>query len=777
VLARARLAGPAVDATGTADGCAARPRKDAEHRYNVVMRSRGTALPSLVLLALLAALLYPALVLNLRIAPEASLRGLPPWRIQWGPAPKPSRVAAEAATRLGPRLASIARGGLGGALWNPWLGGGRPGWLASADEGGAPLALVASLVARSGWRWTALVTLEIGFAFVLVYCLLLRLGLERWPAAIGGIAYALSGAVTGSALTWQGSALALGPLALLPAVTPTRSRVHAAAQWTAVLAVLVYCGPAALPFIALAVTLVVFAPIVTGGRRSWVGLALAALLVSALLLPRQWLVQAGGEVGAAPARAVPEAPVTDLRAFLTPPAGAAQNGARGWDPSAPGAFLGAVSVALAVLGLVTAPRRAAAFWLAVVLASVAGVIVPTPALAAVGLSTRPFGSLALATALLAGLGAAALLRRTNGGARALVGSALVLLVAVNLGKNVARSLPFASAQDADLVQALPPVLTAPGTKIAGLLRTLPPDIGATLGLTDVRAQSFSREPKYAALLGSSQDGELPVVRILDARLAGLGASFLLEPLPLRVVSGEIFRRAEQAEAPLVASGPARGLLRYRVDVPPGVSRVGVSSARGEAVHAVLERADRSSALAADGTLATESEAWRWFAVPRSWPAGPAMLVLAGAESRAEATAVIAWDASNLRLAAEEHGLRVWEWDGALPFAQLVALADGASAEGAVRVLSRSAARVELEAVSARPAVLVVQIKYRPTLWRARRNDVPVSTAEAAGVWTGIPVPAGRSRVVLAAVVPARIWLPALTALAVVLAMSVWRRPA
>jgi hypothetical protein len=74
-------------------------------------------------------------------------------------------------------------------------------------------------------------------------------------------------------------------------------------------------------------------------------------------------------------------------------------------------------------------------------------------------------------------------------------------------------------------------------------------------------------------------------------------------------------------------------------------------------------------------------------------------------------------------------------------------------------------------------VLWVSGTDRPILVSALRNDVPVSTAEAAGVWTGIPVPAGRSRVVLAAVVPARIWLPALTALAVVLAMSVWRRPA
>ncbi|HVN32813.1 MAG TPA: hypothetical protein VMT45_12595, partial [Thermoanaerobaculaceae bacterium] len=106
--------------------------------------------------AILLTLLYPALFLGYRVAPEASLKSAPPWRELSGPVPEPSHEVFEAATELGPRLASIAREPLHAALWNPWIGGGRPGWLVSAEEGGAPLVLVSAAIARHGWAWTAL---------------------------------------------------------------------------------------------------------------------------------------------------------------------------------------------------------------------------------------------------------------------------------------------------------------------------------------------------------------------------------------------------------------------------------------------------------------------------------------------------------------------------------------------------------------------------------------------------------------------------------------------
>ncbi len=99
------------------------------------------------LLVILVLTFYPALMLGRRVAPEASLRSVPPWRHEWGPSPDPPPRVLAAATQLGPRLAVIARDGDTPALWDPWIGGGRPGWLSSAREGGAPLT-----VTRPSWR-------------------------------------------------------------------------------------------------------------------------------------------------------------------------------------------------------------------------------------------------------------------------------------------------------------------------------------------------------------------------------------------------------------------------------------------------------------------------------------------------------------------------------------------------------------------------------------------------------------------------------------------------
>ena len=95
----------------------------------------------LTTVAILLTVLYPALFLDCRLAPEASLKSAPPWRELLGPLPKPAAEAFAAATGLGPRLSSVARNPFGEALWNPWIGGGRPGWLSAPEDGGTPLVL------------------------------------------------------------------------------------------------------------------------------------------------------------------------------------------------------------------------------------------------------------------------------------------------------------------------------------------------------------------------------------------------------------------------------------------------------------------------------------------------------------------------------------------------------------------------------------------------------------------------------------------------------------
>src|SRR3972149_7538852 len=121
--------------------------------------------------------------------------------------------------------------------------------------------------------------------------------------------------------------------------------------------------------------------------------------------------------------------------------------------------------------------------------------------------------MALATAVLAAFGAHLLLEKVRSAEwQRLVGFAVWVLVVAALAPPAARRLPFAPEEEAGLP---PPIPTGPPTaaaRIVGLLGMLPPDIGATLGLADVRAASFPREPRYAALLGARPGGGLSVPR-------------------------------------------------------------------------------------------------------------------------------------------------------------------------------------------------------------------------------------------------------------------------
>jgi hypothetical protein len=761
------------------------------------MRSSRTDTALVVVIALLLTLLYPALFMNSRLSPEASLKSEPPWRVQWGPYPNPSPLAVDAATNLGPRLASIARDGLSVALWNPWIGGGRPGWLSSPAEGGAPLPLVAGLLAREGWAWTALLALELALAFASAWWVITLLGTGAWPAAVGATAYALSGPVVGHWLDWQGSALALGPLALLP-VLAAPSRAHRrVAVWAIVLLVLAGSGAPAVPFIALAVALAILArPLL--GAPARLGAPLAALAIVLLAaLPALWLAQNGGEPGA-PAPPLEPAPrVAGLRALVVPPP--LPEGAAVSSVVRTPAYLGAATLLLALLGVVRLPSRIRGFWLGTLAVTVLLALLPGALLARAGISERPFGVMALATAVLAAFGTQMLCERVRSvEPRRAVGLAVWVLVVVALAPPAARRLPFARADEAVLPSPIPAGPQTQTTRIIGLLGILPPDVAATLGLADIRGASFPREPRYAALLGAGRGGELSVSRALDPRTARLSARWLLEPLPLRVVSGELFARIEPVELHPRGGRFLDGLLRFGADLPPGACRLGLPAP--VAPHTVwLERPGLRSELDPDDALAAESDAWRWFAVPPGWPAGPSMLALpAGRVGSAAQT--VAWDTSGLRVAREQSGVRLWEWDLARPLAfvatglqpedgamptqatvvtvpadRLRALASGGTGRGGrVEIIGNAPAHLELRVEAPEPVLLVAQIKHRPALWRAAVNGRHVATERADYVWTGIPVPAGVSHVALRAQVPLGFWLPACAGI-VALASLGWPR--
>jgi hypothetical protein len=761
------------------------------------MRSSGTNTSLVVVIALLLTLLYPALFMDCRLSPEASLKGEPPWRLQWGPYPNPSPLALEAATALGPRLATIARDGLSVAVWNPWIGGGRPGWLSSPAEGGAPLPLAAGLLARQGWAWTALLALEVALAFASAWWVIKLLGVGAWPAAVGATAYALSGPVVAHWLDWQGSALALGPLALLPVLAPPGLARRRAAAWAAVLLVLAASGAPAVPFVALAFALAILSRPLLGTPTRWGAPLAASAIVLLVALPALWLAQNGGEPGAPTPSLQPAPPIPGLSALIAPPplAGRAAIPTAVRSP----AYLGPTALLLALLGVIRLPARSRGFWLGALGVTVLLAFLPGALLARAGIPARALGVMALATAVLAAFGTQLLCERVpSAGPRWAVGLAVWLLVMSALAPPAAHRLPFAPAEEAVLPSPIPAGPQKATTRILGLLGMLPPDVGATLRLADVRATSFPREPRYAALLGAGREGELSVSRALDPRTARLSARWLLEPLPLHVVSGELFARIEPAELQPRGEKFPDGLLRFGADVPSQACRLGLPLSSSPHT-AWLERPGFRSELDHDGALAAESDAWRWFAVPPGWPPGPATLALP-AEPGDSAVRDVAWDTSGLRVAREGNGIRLWEWDLARP---LAFLATGIQAEGEgrparptvvsvptdrlralaplgdgqvgrVEVIVSAPARLDLRVDTPEAALLVVQVKHRPTLWRAAVNGVRVATERVDYVWTGVPVPVGVSRVGLRAHLPLPVKLPAFAGI-VALASLAWPR--
>jgi hypothetical protein len=718
-----------------------------------------------VILVLLTVMLYPALFLGLRVAPEASLRSVPPWRLQWGPHPEPSPEAIAAATSFGPRLAGIARYGLGLALWNPFIGGGRPGWLAGSREGGTPLATIAGLLAAPGWVFTALFALEIACAAGVVLLVLSRLGCSPGAAGIGAAGYALSGAVATRLLSASGSALALGPLALLPALAARTSFRRNAAAWGGVAALILAAGPEAVPYLVAGVVLAVIRPPMPRGRVL-MAIAVGLLLGAAIAAPRFALRPARHEPGAPEVAPRLSPPVRSVAAFFYGPStsGAATTNheARPTD-----AMLGLPLILLAIVGMGIGAPRQRRIWLPIAAAGVAAELLPAAALLGLGLRVRPFGLAALGVGGLAAAGADHLAARAPARSGRFVFALLFLLVLVDLVPGAARHVFFAGRRDATLGAPLPASATADGSRAAPLLENMPPDIAETLGVPDVRATDLSAEPRYEAALGGARTGILPVSAALSPSLRRLGVRWLVEPLPLRVVEAEIFSAIVDGTASSVSR---RGdQLRYAIDVPSNAIRVGIGRLGAAGFPPPrLAAGGVTRTLRPDATLAGESAAWHWFAVPDGWLPGPAVLELHAAPRDAPTPIDVAWDESDLRVDRETMGARIWRCGRAVPFAS----ASGGGGE--VTRFTRSSDRVDAEVRSTGRTTVTLLVKFRPSLWAAYVDGRRVPTTLRDAVWTAVSVPSGVHRLELVASLARPIWALSVAGLLAIASLA-WSR--
>jgi len=757
--------------------------------------------PWIAFVLLLGAVLFPALLLGRVVAPDVTLKNVPPWRVQWGPTPLPPARALAAATELGPRLHVIARDRFAAAVWNPWIGGGRPGWLASAREGGTPLVVTAAMLAAPGRAWTALVALQLALAFAGTVLVLRRLGVTGWPAATGAVAYALSGAAASHWLDWQGSAMALGPFVLLPALGAGSTWRRRCAAWAAALAGLLACGPPALPFIAFAAALALVGDRRLRPRATVGSVALAVLLALAVLAPRVALERHAGEPDAPPVSVTLPGPAAPLAAALvpTPPEPADPSGASPAVDASAAAFLGLPTLLLAAVGCWRSSARTRGVLLAVAGVSLLACLATEDVLARLAIAVRPFGPLALAIALLAGLGAAAITKQVPRPAAPVVGMLLAAALLVRLLPPAVAALPFGAAAEARPTAALPAEVGADGGRVLALLDAFPPDVGAGLGLADVRASSLAGEPRYRALLGIRDGVALTASRALDPRMARLGARWLLEPLPLRIVSGALFAAIEAGEAhrrPSLLEGTAV----YEILAPDRVTRVGLPAEFGRPAQLVVATADRTERLLPDPALAEETERWWWFALPPGWPGGPTTIEIARGDADWPERLPLVADRSGVRLFGEASGVRVWRSERASAPAFLAAgtdpetaalpidprvvglptavASDGAAprtGSGRVTLGRVDPAALDVEVEVAAPALLVLQVKHRPGLWRLSVDAEPVDAVRVDGVWTGVALAPGRHLVRARARLPLGAWLLAATALFVIPALGAGRR--
>ncbi len=765
-----------------------------------------------LLLAVLLPLFYPALVLKRRLAPEAALHSVAPWRSLLGPFPRPSPLVVEAASSLGPRLAAIAQDPAGTALWNPWIGGGRGGWLASAREGGTPIVVAAALLAQPQWRWTALLALTVTVALASTFWLVRRLGFPPAAAAVGAVAYALSGAVSSTWLTVDGAALALGPLLLVPVVHPTWADARRAGSGALTLALLLFCGAQAAQFVAVAAALLVAAAARRFRRsRRWAWPLLAAGLAMAMLAPRLWLAGAASEPGALPPppspRGAPGLPATVVPFSRGEPLSAALEPV---PPSpealrtAQAAFIGGAVVLLAALGVSSPfPAGGRAVWLGVTATAALLAHRPEGLSGVPGLLPRPFGVAALGFAVLAAAGTHLLARRLpSAAAGGWVGAAAVGILLLRLLPSAAHGLPFAPPSAAVLAKPLQTVGSEErGARLVAFGATLPPDTAATFALPDLRGADLAAEPRYAAALRPRPDGTVTFDRVLDPALNRLGARLLVEPAQLHVVSAELFSRTVAVPSPRLEDNES-GEAAVAVHLSEGAVRLALPVTGVGVERVTLLAGGRRHWLLPDSSLAQESEAWNWFAVPAGVPPGEGkLLVLPGAALPSDPT--LLWDTSGLLLLGERGGARTWLATEARPMAFVakgVAPEGGpvpsdpltvlvplkrlsgvaaAAAPGVARVAVAKATptRITVQVHTEVPRLLVLMIKYRPSLWHARANGRPAATEVVDGLWTALVVPRGACYVELEAQLPAGLLLLAASGLAgsVLLCLPGWPR--
>jgi len=704
-----------------------------------------------------------------------------------------------------PRLAALGRALGEGAwpLWEPGLGFGQP---LAADPSVQVFYPVTWLALALPWgtAYTGFVLVHLVVAGLGVARLAERLGAGRAGSWTAALAFVLSGPVQSALNLWHHFAgTAWMPWVLLAADSSARRPSLAAALALATaLALQILAGSADLCAMTLVLALALVAARFVRLRRRrasvWpalgsgaLALALAAALSCALWWPAAELVLRSSR------RALP----ADVRtAWSVPPSGLARLVApldpvrvpfeplrwtRLYDrPAHPlffSLYLGLPMLGLSSLALAGRPRRARALGLAgvAVFAAAFGMgphgplygplAELVPVLRVLRYPSKALLVVALATALLAGLGVRALARVTP---RARLAVAAVVLLGSTGVALLASRLPAEIGWSALLGVLFAVVLALQGVHVkAGLAVVLLVSIaGADLvaahrDLNATLPASLLREPPPVVDALRAEDGRR--VHVWDYHtLPGTAQRLLGRPYPYTPVVGaagidpRVLAFAAQRQVLVSSTATLFGLeTSYDLDnrglyprdlndlcyFLPHVEGTPVHTRLlqlGAVAKVVTLHESGLEGLRLERTLPSlTGERIRIFAVPDPQPR--AFLVgrtrVADGEAAFSALLDPAFDPSVEALLAS--GPR---------------LADAARPEGAVRWLERRADRQRLETTSARPALLVLADAYDPG-WRASVDGAGASLLRANVAFRGILVPEGR-HVVELVYRPRAVWL-------------------
>jgi hypothetical protein len=483
------------------------------------LRKHRTALLALAVYNLV--LFFPIAFMGRVVSPNDVFYNYEPWATQ-----RPADVQTQNSSLNDPptayfTLMTMARHDWRTFHWNPYIASGIPGFGSSASAILSPFILLPAMLVPSAWIYTAILFLKLNLSFLFSYLWLREERLGRHGAAAGAVVVAGAG-VYAVRWLWQiTNATALYPALLWIARRAMRGKPNSIPLVTLVALAYALAGfPAAMAYGAwLVVAYCVFLLITerqTNLRallQPLAGAVLALMIATPSLVPFAQFLKRSGYLEARQSTGLTAFyPPEHWRSFIDPDrlghhAYKDWKGDRRLGPlnnyTETTVYLGLLTIPLALLGLFRRRLRARWFWLFValfVLACIFGMPGVAPLVAKLpGFKFSALARVGLLLPVAAGYLAAAGTRLLR---RPLIGTALAVLIAFDLGVMAGRFYPYLEPKNAEVPDTpMVEMLRAepPPFRVAPFFDYLWPNTAELVRVEDVRSH-FSSERDYRRLL-------------------------------------------------------------------------------------------------------------------------------------------------------------------------------------------------------------------------------------------------------------------------------------